>query len=115
MLHRKMLCAFSAMVYAEQGKKWMDKLCDAIWTVCDEFTWVLPAHLLEHQTTPETMTTGRVDLFAAELLRQYTKGEIDFFKNEKAYEVPELEKLSRRFEVFDDKLVIEETAVEMLI
>ncbi len=66
MLHRKMLCAFSAMVFAEQGEKWMDKLCDAIWAVCDEFTWVLPAHILKHQTTPETIATGRVDLFAAE-------------------------------------------------
>ena len=66
MLHRKMLCAFSAMVYAEQGDKWMDKLCDAIWAVCDEFTWVLPAHILSYQNTPETIATGRIDLFAAE-------------------------------------------------
>ena len=35
MLHRKMLCAFTAMVITEQGDKWMDKLCDAIWAVCD--------------------------------------------------------------------------------
>ena len=66
MLHRKMLCAFTAMVITEQGDKWMDKLCDAIWAVCDEFTWVLPAHILAHQNTPETIATGRVDLFAGE-------------------------------------------------
>jgi len=66
MLHRKMLCAFSAMVMADMGEKWLDKLCDAVWAVCDEFTWVLPAHILKSMDTPERIATGRIDLFAAE-------------------------------------------------
>ena len=66
MLHRKMLCAFTAMVVTEQGEKWLDKLCDAVWAVCDEFTWVLPAHIWKHMDTPHKIATGSIDLFSAE-------------------------------------------------
>lgn len=64
MLHRKMLCAFTAMVLADQGEKWMDKLCDIIWAVCDEFTWMFPAHIASRKTA-ERKIFG-IDLFAGE-------------------------------------------------
>ena len=63
--HRKMLCAFAGMVLAAENQdKWLPKLCDIIWAICDEYTWAFPAHLRNIETVDATIT--RIDLFAAE-------------------------------------------------
>ena len=64
MEHRKMLCAFCAMVLLDKGEKWLYKLCDIIFAICDEYTWALPAHLRNRETSEEIITT--IDLFASE-------------------------------------------------
>lgn len=70
MLHRKMLCVYCAMVLTgENNEKWLPKLCDVVWAVCDEYTWALPAHLeFAHLGTDFTVeqTVTKIDLFAAE-------------------------------------------------
>ena len=65
MQHRKMLCAFGAMVLsAEDNERWVPKLCDLLWAICDEYTWALPAHIAHHETPERTVTV--IDLFASE-------------------------------------------------
>ena len=69
-LHRKMLCAFSLMAMSETDEKWINKLCDVIWAICDEFTWALPAHFyagfrpIKENKAEEKITV--IDLFCAE-------------------------------------------------
>lgn len=65
MLHRKMLCAFCGMVLSgEDNRRYLPKLCDILWAICDEYTWALPAHLAK-EVSPEKAVTS-IDLFAAE-------------------------------------------------
>jgi len=64
MIHRKMLCAFTAAALTIRDSKWIDKLCDIVWAVCDEFTWALPAHVVKSKTAVDKVE--RIDLFAAE-------------------------------------------------
>ncbi|MEE1014254.1 MAG: heparinase II/III family protein [Clostridia bacterium] len=65
MEHRKMLCAFAGMALAQpEEPKWLEKLCDVIWAICDEYTWALPAHL-QGMKEPEKIST-RLDLFSCE-------------------------------------------------
>ncbi|MBQ4087512.1 MAG: heparinase II/III family protein [Clostridia bacterium] len=60
-LHRKRLNAFMVMCLA--GEDYIGELENAIWTICDEFTWALPAHL---GGLPVAEHFRRIDLFAAE-------------------------------------------------
>ena len=46
----------------EQKGRFMDALIDHIWVLCEETTWVLPAH----QKALETFNPVHIDLFAAE-------------------------------------------------
>lgn len=39
---------------------------NAIWAICDEYTWCLPAHLNSHDPSAEDEAFKHVDLFAAE-------------------------------------------------
>ncbi|MBE6570895.1 MAG: hypothetical protein E7656_01440 [Ruminococcaceae bacterium] len=64
MEHRKMLCASCAMVLLRKGDEWLDKLCDVIWAICDEYTWALPAHIVRCKNCDETVTN--IDLFSSE-------------------------------------------------
>ncbi len=62
--HRRLLCIFTAMALLDEDPKWLAKLCDVIWAVCDEYMWAVPAHITR-SPTPETRVT-RIDLFASE-------------------------------------------------
>ena len=64
MKHRKMLCAFSVMTCLNEDEKWLFKLFDILWAICDEFTWALPAHFPEITDAEDIATT--IDLFASE-------------------------------------------------
>ncbi len=64
MAHRKMLCAFGTMALLGEDGKWIGKLSDVIWAICDEFTWALPAHLTRERTSLDRVE--RIDLFASE-------------------------------------------------
>ena len=60
-LHRKRLNAFVVMCLS--GEDYIHELENAIWTICDEFTWALPAH---QGGIPVAEHPNRVDLFCAE-------------------------------------------------
>lgn len=64
MKHRKMLCAFSVMALLNEDEKWLLKLCDILWAICDEYTWALPAHINTENSGDEI--SEFIDLFAAE-------------------------------------------------
>ena len=64
MEHRKMLCAFAGMALVETDGKWLEKLIDVIWAICDEFTWALPAHIAD--ITNSSDTASKIDLFSSE-------------------------------------------------
>ena len=51
-----------ALIYPEE-KKYIDKLMDLIYIICDEYTWCLPAHQGQNERNDNT----RVDLFASEM------------------------------------------------
>ena len=50
-----------ALIYPEE-EKYIEKIMDWVYIVCDEYTWCLPAHQAELDPLNET----RIDLFAAE-------------------------------------------------
>lgn len=53
--------ALLSLIYPEE-EKYLDRLMDQIYAMCDEYTWCLPAH----QGKLEENNNCRVDLFAAE-------------------------------------------------
>ena len=53
--------ALLAMIYPEE-EKYLSKLMDVIYVICDEYTWCLPAH----QKVLETNNNSVIDLFASE-------------------------------------------------
>ena len=62
--HRRRVLNTSALlslIYPEE-EKYFTKLCDAIWAILDEYTWVLPAHM---PSFTENVIT-HIDLFSAE-------------------------------------------------
>ena len=54
-------CALLSLIYPEE-EKYLIRLMDQIYAICDEYTWCLPAH----QGALEANNNKRVDLFAAE-------------------------------------------------
>lgn len=61
---RARLSSLAVMYIIMRDKKYRYALEDAIWAVCDEYSWALPAHLNVSQTCPEQGVS--IDLFAAE-------------------------------------------------
>lgn len=53
--------ALLSLVYPDE-QKYLDKLMDIIYSICDEYTWCLPAH----QGKLEPNNNSRIDLFASE-------------------------------------------------
>ena len=64
MKHREMLSAFATMALLGEDEKWLLKLCDILWAICDEYTWAVPAHVPD-EINPEKIVT-KIDLLAAE-------------------------------------------------
>jgi len=55
------ICAILSLIYPENDE-YLKNLEDVIWAICDEYTWVLPAHIPNY---PET-NYYTIDLFSAE-------------------------------------------------
>lgn len=59
---RRRLNTFALLAFLEPGnRRYREELNEAIWAICDEYTWCLPAHVPE-----EKQTEHIIDLFAAE-------------------------------------------------
>lgn len=54
---RRRLCVFSIIYKITGEKKYLEALEDAVWAVCDEFTWSLPAHV------PSELPVQRQEVF----------------------------------------------------
>jgi len=58
---RRRLNTFALLALLEpEREEYGELLADAIWAICDEYTWSVPAH------APDSNARGHVDLFAAE-------------------------------------------------
>lgn len=71
--HRERLNTFAILAMAYEDKKYVDALENAIWAICDEYTWCLPAHLggkslifMEKSEGNVRQHDKQVDLFASE-------------------------------------------------
>lgn len=62
--HRRLYAIYALMTLWETDERWLSKLCDCIWAICDEYTWVLPAHTKTCTETEANVT--QIDLFAGE-------------------------------------------------
>lgn len=67
-----MLC----LLYEEQ--EYLDALCENVWEICGEITWVLPAHLAD---VPVQNYRTHIDLFAAETA--HSLAEADYLLGDK--------------------------------
>lgn len=67
MEHRKRLNVFAIMSMYEDNPVYLKELEDIIWAICDEFTWILPAHtyMVHDEKKPENYEEA-IDLFSAE-------------------------------------------------
>ena len=69
---RRRLSVFTMLHLIEGGDCWISELENVIWTICEEFTWVLPAHIgLYDNKYPDVWDTlvpprESVDLFAGQ-------------------------------------------------
>jgi len=68
---RGRLAAFGMLAWLYGRKEDIDELCDVIWAICDEYTWSVPAHLInepEYSAYVNKLESGdwMVDLFASE-------------------------------------------------
>lgn len=64
------------LLYEEQ--EYLDALCEIIWAICNELTWVLPAHLGD---VPVENYRTHIDLFAAETA--HSLAEVDYLVGDK--------------------------------
>ena len=73
MLRRDMITAFTLAEYHEKSGRFISKLCDALWAVLEETTWVIPAHIGHNPTSNKSeyppvygeSNLHGVDLYAA--------------------------------------------------
>ncbi len=68
--------ALLSLIYPENGE-YFTRLCDLIWAILDEYSWVLPAHIGDFSRC----VTDCIDLFAAETVFSLT--EIDYLLGER--------------------------------
>lgn len=62
---RRRMSMFLLRVWLFKEAEDIKELEDILWAVCDEYSWVVPAHL-RGILTDENMVPNKVDLFAAE-------------------------------------------------
>lgn len=68
--------AILSLIYPEE-EKYFAKLCDVLWAILDEYSWVLPAHIGNFTDN----TVAFIDLFAAET--GFALSEIDYLLAER--------------------------------
>ena len=61
---RGQLLAAAGMYLLEEKQEYLERLENVIWAICDEYTWALPAHLLNDRDSDSARTY--IDLFAGE-------------------------------------------------
>ncbi|MDF2963254.1 MAG: hypothetical protein K0S39_4989 [Paenibacillus sp.] len=85
-LRRKRLTTFALMAWLEpENSAYTEALCNAVWSLCDEYTWCLPAHILRG---PEMSTA--VDISLAADPGESTGYTVDLFAAETAFALSEI-------------------------
>ena len=64
--HRDMLESFALMAWIYDDETYLHALEDAIWMLCDEYSWAIPAHMLGNSLTIYQEEDQVIDLMAAE-------------------------------------------------
>ncbi|MBR5507576.1 MAG: heparinase II/III family protein [Clostridia bacterium] len=60
---REFLSCSLALCILFEEEKYLKSICEAIWSICSEISWVVPAHLLEYDVD---VYDTHIDLFASE-------------------------------------------------
>lgn len=63
---RRRLAALVVAALKVGIEPYLPALEDTIWAICDEYTWCLPAHLMNHDAAVEGEEFKQIDLFASE-------------------------------------------------
>lgn len=63
---RRRLAALVVAALKGGVEPYLPALEDTIWAICDEYTWCLPAHLMNHDAAVEGEEYKHIDLFASE-------------------------------------------------
>ncbi|KRE69490.1 heparinase II/III domain-containing protein [Paenibacillus sp. Soil750] len=63
---RRRLAALVVAALKDGVEPYLPALEDTIWAICDEYTWCLPAHLMNHDAAVEGEEYKHIDLFASE-------------------------------------------------
>lgn len=63
---RRRLAALVVAALKDGSEACLSDLENTIWAICDEYTWCLPAHLLNHDAAVEGEEYKHIDLFASE-------------------------------------------------
>ncbi|OAS16105.1 heparinase II/III family protein [Paenibacillus oryzisoli] len=63
---RRRLAALVVAALKDGVESYLPALEDTIWAICDEYTWCLPAHLMNHDAATEGEEYKHIDLFASE-------------------------------------------------
>ncbi|HAL62845.1 MAG TPA: hypothetical protein DCO93_00205 [Clostridiales bacterium] len=67
------LASLSAALWLTNDKKYVKPLVDAIFTICDEYTWCLPAHAGMEKNPAPTEIVSRIDLANGETAKILTE------------------------------------------
>ncbi|WP_416148793.1 hypothetical protein ACM26V_21395 [Salipaludibacillus sp. HK11] len=88
---RRRLNTFAIMLLLEPNHlQYRDALQNTIWSICDEYTWCLPAHLANN---PETSSGHNFSLYQ-KTTRENLRVTIDLFSAETAFALSEILKLT---------------------
>jgi hypothetical protein len=63
---RRRLAALAVASLKDGSEAYLSALENTIWAICDEYTWCLPAHLMNHDASVEGEEFKHIDLFASE-------------------------------------------------
>lgn len=63
---RRRLAALVVAALKDGVEAYLPAIEDTIWAICDEYTWCLPAHLMNHDPAVEGEEFKHIDLFASE-------------------------------------------------
>ena len=71
--HRGMLETFALMAWLYEDEEYLHKLEDAIWAICDEYSWAIAAHMRGTSLSAYQEENPNVDLFAAETAQAFAE------------------------------------------
>lgn len=87
--HRRRLSTFAALALIEGNVRWLRAAEDAVWAICDEYTWALPAHLGGQSLSPAGCTAFSAFGAGSAQARRHRET-LDLFSCETAFALAEI-------------------------